>query len=53
VLVTVVILTAIVPTLIAQRWFQPSLSEESELSEKTVKELSVLSVIDQGEGENV
>jgi Kef-type K+ transport system membrane component KefB len=53
VLVTVVILTAIVPTLIAQRWFQPNLSEEIEVSGKAVKEIPVLSVIDQGEGKNV
>jgi len=53
VLVMVVILTAIVPTFIAQRWFQPSLSEELDVSGKAVKELSVLSVIDQREGENV
>ena len=53
VLVTVVILTAIVPTFIAQRWFQPNLSEELELSSKTVKELPALSLIDQEEGENV
>lgn len=53
VLVTVVILTAIVPTLIAQRWFQPNLSEEVEVSGKAVKEIPVLGVIDQGEGENV
>lgn len=49
VLITVVILTSIVPTFIAQRWFQPSLSEESELSGKPVKELSAL-VTEQKEG---
>ncbi|HEX9667066.1 MAG TPA: cation:proton antiporter [Thermodesulfobacteriota bacterium] len=53
VLVTVVILTAIVPTFIAQRWFQPDLSEELELSNRTVKELPALSLNDQEEGENV
>ena len=53
VLVTVVILTAIVPTLIAQRWFQPSLNEEPEVGGETVEEFSALSVIEQREGENV
>lgn len=49
VLITVVILTAIGPTFIAQRWFQPSVSEESKLSGKSVKELSAL-VTEQKEG---
>ena len=53
VLVSVVILTAIVPTFIAQRWFQPNLVEESQASVDSVKELSALSVIEQREGENV
>jgi Kef-type K+ transport system membrane component KefB len=52
-LVTVVILTAIVPTLIAQRWFQPSLSEELEIKSESVAELSSLGIIDQEESENV
>jgi Kef-type K+ transport system membrane component KefB len=52
VLVTVVILTAIVPTLIAQRWFQPSLGEESKASAEPVKELSTL-VTEQKGGDNV
>jgi hypothetical protein len=53
VLVTVVILTAIVPTPIAQRWFQPSLSEELEIKGESVAELSSLGIIDQEESENV
>ncbi|HEX3035456.1 MAG TPA: cation:proton antiporter [Thermodesulfobacteriota bacterium] len=53
VLVTVVILTAIIPTFIAQRWFQPSLSEEMEVSGKPVEGISALNLVDQKEGENV
>jgi Kef-type K+ transport system membrane component KefB len=52
VLVTVVILTAIVPTFVAQRWFQPSLREEFQKSGEPLENLSAL-VIEQKEGENV
>lgn len=49
VLITVVILTAIIPTFIAQRWLQPSLSEEFGLSGKSAGEISAL-VTEQKEG---